>query len=278
MTLHASVDWKLLGRIVASWCLIFLCGAPLRSQTAGSPGQQPGWLLNKGSWIEPGDLPLQLASALEQSGARMMSADKAQLTVSGTITDGQGSRSAQFAIQAPGYLIYRDGHGHAVGFDGNAFKGNSGALNSGDEAITESLLAHFPDMVCLQVAAGGSYRRIGSHFRPDGSNSGNYAGPYWTVLAFSAKRRPGLTAGKALQQELFIAIDEHTGFISEVRVVANTGQQLQTTQSQFSNWSRQGDQWFPASIVRLENGKQVLSFQVQAASVGPAGPIAAFLP
>ncbi len=104
-------------------------------------------------------------------------------------------------------------------------------------------------MVCLQVATGGSYRRIGNHFRTDSSRGGNYTGSYWTLLAFSPKVRQGLVADKALQQELFIAVDEKTGFIAEVKTVVTSGtKQQQVNQTQFTSWTQQSGQWYPATI------------------------------
>jgi hypothetical protein len=279
---------------VAATLAAFGSVAPTAAQTATAPPQPVGWLLNQQSLIQPGVLPTQLERALVLTGSRMMSANTAQVTYIGTITDAQGPRTAQVTIQAPGYLLYQETQGHAVAFNGGGLQSVTGSLgaagsstsatpstplSSSDEAIAESLLANFPDMVCLQVAAGGSYRRIGSHFRTDNGKTANYTGPYWTILAFTPSSRSGLVLGSALQQDLFIAIDEQTGFISEVRVVVNTGpKQQQITQTQFSNWTQQAGQWYPGSIVRLESGQQTLSFQVQSVAVGAAGPTAVFNP
>lgn len=243
------------------------------------PGTSAGWLFNQQSLIQPGFLPAQFEQALELTGARMTTSNTAQLTYAGTITDGQGKRTAQVTIQAPGYLVYRDSNNHAVAFNGSALQATSGALSSSDEAIAESLLAHFPDMVCLQVATGGSYRRIGTHFRTDNGKTPNYTGPYWTVLAFAPKARSGLTPGAAMQQNLYVAFDERTGYIAEVRTALNTGpKQQHVIETQFSNWTQSSGQWYPASIVRLESGTQTLSFQVQSINVGPAGPTTIFVP
>ena len=185
-------------------------------------------------------------------------------------------------IQAPGYLSYREGQGRAVVLNDSGVQAKGAVAAGDDDAVMETLLGHFPDTVCLQAATGGSLRRIGGHFRADNSTGSNYTGPYWTILAFSPSPRKGLAAGKALQQELFIAIDEATGFIAEVRTVVNTGPASRTVQqvnqTQFSNWFQQGDQWFPGKITRLESGKQTLSFQVQQAAVGTAAAVSAFIP
>ncbi len=282
MRLHDSPGLRVSNAAVAPLILMLAISASAQSGAASgasSGGAQAGWLANKTNLIAPGDLPRPLATALEQSGSRMMSAEKAQITMSGTLTDSRGARAGQLTIQAPGYLSFRDGQGRAVTFDGTGIKNKAGAADDADNAIAESLLAGFPDMVCLQVATGGSYRRIGSHFRPDGGAAKNYTGPYWTLLAFSPKARPGLAAGKALQQDLFIAIDEQTGFIAEIRSVVNKApKQQQVTQTQFSNWSKQDDQWFPGSITRYENGLQVLSFSTTGASVGLAASATVFVP
>jgi hypothetical protein len=250
----------------------------LSAQQANTPPDNQGWLANKTDLIAPGDLPRHLEVHLQYSGGRMMSADKALLALTGTVTDDKGARPAQILIQAPGYLSYREGNGHSVVFNGNGFQGNAGPPGQSDESVMESLLAHFPDTVCLQVATGGNLRRLGSHFRPDGSKAANYSGPFWTILAFSPQPRNGLAKGKALQQELFIALDESTGLMAEVRTVNGTGTKQQVVQTQFTAWTHQGDQWYPGRITRLENGKQTLAFQLQQASVGAAGAVTAFVP
>lgn len=212
-------------------------------------------------------------------GARMQKAEKAQVTLLGTVTDSEGSRPAQIIVQSPGYFAYREGSGRAVTFNGTTFKTKSEQATDSDDAVQESLLSHLPDSVLLQIANGGSLRRIGSHFRTDGGNNRNSSGPYWTVFAFSPKRRPELPAGKALQQPMFIAIDEQTGLISDVRVVVRTSANVETvTQTQFSHWTKQGDQWFPGKIVRLENGKKTLTFLTRQASTGPALAVTEFEP
>ena len=236
-------------------------------------------LLNGENYITSTDLPRELVAALQRLGGRMMSADKAQVVVAGTVTDADGSRAAQLIVQAPGYLSYREGLARAVTFDGLRVQGKLGQPTFDEEKLFESLVANFPDSIYLQVATGGSVRRLGSHFRTDDGTTKGYAGPYWTVFAFSPGNRPGLTRGKSLQQELFIAVDEQTGFISNVRNAMTTeSKQQSVTETQFSNWTQFGAQWFPSTITRLENGRQVLSFQTQQAAVVPAADIAIFKP
>jgi hypothetical protein len=122
-------------------------------------------------------------------------------------------------------------------------------------------------------------RRLGSHFRTDDGKTPGYTGPYWTVYAFSPKNRSGLAQGKALQEQVFIAVDEKTGLIGDIRTVINSAPQVQSvTQTQFSSWVQQSGQWFPGKIVRLENGAQTLSFQTTQVSVGPALSLTAFQP
>lgn len=203
----------------------------------------------------------------------------AQITLAGTTTDASGSRAAQITVQAPGYFSYREGQTKALTFDGTQFKSSTGAVTTADEAIIESLMAHLPDSIFLQIVAGGGLRRVGGHFRPSASTAGNYTGPTSTLFAFSPNPRRELTPGKALQQDLFIAFDEQTGLISEVRIVAAlSSTQQKVIQTQFSNWTQQNNQWFPGQIVRLENGSQTLSFTVTQGIAGQAVPTAAFLP
>jgi hypothetical protein len=255
-----------------------LTGVALLCSTTPVVAQQ-STLKGGGSLIDPTQLPPAMVGVLGALGGRMLTTDKAQIALAGTITDSGGTRSAQILVQAPGYLSYRETQGRAITFDGAQFKTKSGAPSADDERIMESLLAHFPDTVLLQFAAGGGWRRVGSHFRTDDGKATNYKGPYWTIYAFSPSDRPGLVRGQALQQEIFVAIDDQTGRISEVRTAVNTGpKQVTVTQTQFSNWVQQGGQWYPGKIVRLENGKEVLSFQTQQAGVGVSSAAAAFEP
>jgi hypothetical protein len=99
------------------------------------------------------------------------------------------------------------------------------------------------------------------------------------VWAFSPAPRAGLSAGRALQQNLFIAIGESNWLISEVRVVTKAASgNPNVTETQFNNWVQQHGQWCPGQIIRLENGKQVLSFQTSQCSAGVAAAATAFKP
>lgn len=222
-------------------------------------------------------LPRDLAAALQRSGARLVGTVKHHVAVSGTITDDRGPRAAQIGVQALGQLSYSEQQNRRLTFDGTAFRSRAGGVTAEDDRVFESLLSHFPDVIALQVVSGGTLRRLGGHFRTDDGTTPNYAGPYWTIYAFSPAKRDGLTRGKALQQDIFIAIDEKTGLLAEIRVVSNFGRQEQTvTETQLNKWFQQSGQWFPGQIVRLEGGKEVLRFDVEGAIVTDAVAPSAF--
>lgn len=230
-------------------------------------------LPNGTSFITPIDLPPPFSVSHQKSGGRMLSAATAQVSLAGTTTDANGARPAQITIQAPGYMSYREGQGRAITFDGAKFQTKAGALTVDDQRVIESLLAYFPDSLFLQIATGGGLRRIGGHFQASGGNA------YWTLFAFSPSKRGNLASGGALQQSIFIALDEQTAFINEVRIAINVSPSQQSvTQTQFKNWAQQNGQWFPSQIVRLENGAQVLRFDVQQVNVGAASPLSIFEP
>jgi hypothetical protein len=236
------------------------------AQTVGSPSTPA---LGTGSLITPGSLPPVLAMLNQRMGARMTTPATAQLSLVGTTTDSSGARTATIVIQAPGLFSYRETGGYAVTFDGTSFMTTNGAPTSADEPKMESLLANFPDSVLLQALNGAAIRIVGRHFGTESGNANNNSGPYWTLIAFAPTARKGLAWGQPLTQEVFLAIDEKTGMLAEVRRVAQT---------QFLQWNQQGDQWLPSQIVRLEAGKQTLSFTVQSASVGPAVADTVFQP
>jgi hypothetical protein len=148
-----------------------------------------------------------------------------------------------------------------------------------DERVEESLFAHLPDAVFLQLATSGGTRRVGRNFRTDNGTTPNYAGPYWTLYAYAPAGRAGLNWGGALQQSFFIALDQSTGLISEIRVVSQSPTTAQSvTQTKFNKWFQQSGQWFPGEIVRFENGTQVLTFETQQGTAGGQMATSSFTP
>jgi hypothetical protein len=242
-------------------------GLPAWAQTA-TPAA-PNWLKH-GSFITPGDLPSEFQASLQATGGRLMSAALATVSLSGTLTDADGTRTVQITIEAPGYLRFQDAgtSPRVLTFDGTQFQSQNGKGGMDDERIEESLMADLPDSIYLQLATGGGARRIGSRFRTDNGTTPNYTGPYWSLYAYSPAARQGLTWGQALQQSFFIALDEQTGFVSEVRMVNQSAGSQNVTQTKFLNWFQQSGQWYPGQIVRVENGQQTLSFQTQQAATG----------
>jgi hypothetical protein len=219
-----------------------------------------------------------LAASFNMMGGRMTSAANAEVALTGVTTDANGTRSGQIVVQSSGLMSYRESQSYSLIFDGTKFTTKSGQSASGDEPIQESLLAHLPDAVFLQFAAGGGLRKIGAHFRTDDGKSPGYTGPYWTLLGFSPRPRAGMTPGTPLQAPLFVAIDEKTGLIAEIRTTTLSNGVKRVVQTRFASWTQQGSQWFPSSIIRMENGKQTLSFTLQSATVRAASPRTAFEP
>jgi hypothetical protein len=240
---------------------------------------QPG-SVKHGDLIAPGDLPAVFAASLKRMGGRLTSADKATTVISGTLTEASGTVPAQIIVQAPGYLRFQESGGSRVlTYDGNQWQAKNGKGGQEDQRVKESLLAHLPDAFFLQLANGGSVRHIGGGFRTDDGKTPNYSGPYWTLYAYTPTTRRGLAWGEALQQGYFVAIDQKTGLLSEIRVVLESSNTTpQVTQTKFNNWTAQAGQWYPSEILRLENGQQVLRFTLQQGSTGAQLPTTTFEP
>jgi hypothetical protein len=233
-----------------------------------------------GTFIGANDLPGELGIALKRMGGRLMSATSAATSLAGALTDGDGTRPVQITIQAPGDLRFHENDtSRTLAFDGKTWQTQNPKGGKDDERIEESLLAHFPDAFFLQLANGGSLRRIGSRFRTDNGKTPNYTGPYWSVYEYSPATLANVPAGKALQQSYLIALDESTWLISEVRVlVTSPGTALQVTQTKFNNWFQQAGQWYPGQIIRVENGQQVLSLTIQQGATGSQLDASSFQP
>jgi hypothetical protein len=236
-----------------------------------------GIRLRHGTFIASEDLPGEFALSLKKMGSRLMSADKAAIGVAGTLTDDSGTRQVRITVQAPGYLRFQDdGNSDVIAYDGTSWRNTKSS--GGDARIEESLLASFPDAVLLQIASGAGLRRIGGRFRTDDGKTPNYSGPYWTLYEFAPPAHPGLAPGQALQQSQFVALDEKTWLISEVRRVEGSKAAPQVTQTKFNNWFEQDGQWYPGEIVRFEQGKQALKLSIHQASTGSQLATSVFQP
>lgn len=220
------------------------CGVMLASLCVALPCLAQGWVTN-GQLIVQGSLPGPFAATLQQMGGRLTTAAAATTSLTGTLTDSGGTRTAQVTVQAPGYLAFQDSiNSRVIAYNGNTWQVKNGQGGQNDTRIEESLLAHLPDSFLLQLANGGSLRRIGGRFRTDNGKTPNYTGPYRTLYAYSPAPRQGLTSGQPLQQNFFVSIDEATWLIAEIRVVVNESPgQIQVTQTKFNNWFQQNGQW-----------------------------------
>jgi hypothetical protein len=263
MAKQNGLIWRLAGASAALSLAVLAAGQGIR--------------LRHGTLIVPEDLPREFSASLKRMGGRLMSPEQAVTSVTGTLTDTSGTRQVQITVQAPGYLRFQ-ANSQVITYDGSRWQRKNDAGEQESKRIEESLLANFPDALFLQLANGGGLRRIGGGFRADNGKTPNYAGPYWTLYAFSPLAVPGLPPGQALQQNQFLALDEKTGLLSEARHVLRSGSITQVTQTKFNQWFQQAGQWYPGEIVRRENGQQVLRFAVQQAATGSPLTTQAFQP
>jgi len=236
------------------------------------------WVKN-GAFLIPNSLPGDFESVRQNMGDRLTAAGKAVVQLQGSLTDSGGTRSVTITVQAPGYLLLQD-NTRSIAYDGIQWSVKNGRGGQDDQRAQESLLAHLPDTLLLQLANYGTVRRIGGHFRTDDGKTAKYSGPYWTIYSFTPSVRAGLTKGEALQQGYLVAIDEKTSLISEVRIVVSKApnQGAQVIQTKFNKWFQQGGQWYPGEILRTENGQQVLKLSVQGGQVGAQVGITSFRP
>jgi hypothetical protein len=231
-----------------------------------------GMRLKHGTFIAPDDLPGEFGVSLKKMGGRLTKAENAAVNITGALTDASGTRQVALTIQAPGYLRFQDQKSsQVITYDGAAWRKSRNAEN--DSRIQESLLAHFPDAVLLQMASGGGFRRIGGRFRGDNGRTPGYTGPFMTLYEYAPAARPGLAPGQPLQQGYMVFLDEATFFMSQIRVAGAPGH---TVATRFNKWVEQNGQWYPGEVVRLEDGAEVLKLTVGTATNEAQRPPSAF--
>jgi hypothetical protein len=256
MSKHSGIVWRFSGVLAALSLGLLAAGQEIR--------------VKHGSFITPGDLPGEFAASLKKMGDRLTKAENAATTITGSLTDSSGTRPVHITVQAPGYLRFQDDKtSQVIAYDGAAWHKSGKGEN--DARIQESLMAHLPDAILLQMAGGGGFRRIGARFRTDNGKTPGYQGPYMTLYVYAPP------AGQPLQQPCFVLLDEATWFINQVRVPLNSpGAARQFAITKFNKWFEQSGQWYPGEVVRLENGSQVLKLSVDGATVGGQRPPAEY--
>src|SRR5262249_49402760 len=144
------------------------------------------------NYLHRSRLSAEMRAAINVFGDRLEKPGKERLTLTGTLSHGDGSQSLPIRLvtEFPRRMRLEVQHGnqtHVIGFDGrNGWKKGS-ALTKQDQDIIESLIYDSADHFFIGQADGLALQPLGKRFRDDDGSNPNYSGPFYDIYQLSDK-------------------------------------------------------------------------------------------
>lgn len=222
-------------------------------------------------YLTPTALPHHARAYLNAIGNRLRVAGNERLTMSGRVTDQNGTGAAVFIWEIPGNVTLTR---QIPGDQPLTYLANPGAgklatapsLAQADLDILETLAHDSHEGFLYAVTQAGGHRLLGTGFRTGNGTLANYKGPFYDICESVS---PVPVANNTVRQKWYI-FDSVTGLLVKTRYILKRNGVDVATESQFSNWVSQNGQMSPGSIVRTENGKAVFTFTASQTASGPA--------
>jgi len=217
--------------------------------------------------IHPGGLMPSLRGALRAMGDRLQRPGKERLTLAGTLTlDGE---SSEFTLvsEFPGKLrlaLAGGGRGgRAIVFDER--DGDRGAAEGRDADLLETLAFDTAEHFFEGQSRGLATRLLGTRFR-DGDGGGSGGGEsFYDIYQVGES----ITIGRAARPRLKLYfVNSDTQLLARVRYEGGGGAETTRVEVAFE-WQQIDGQRVPKRVTRTEDGRAVLTLDVQTASVGP---------
>ncbi len=222
-------------------------------------------------YVNLGDVPTHWRLVLAHSGDRLRKPGKERLTMSGTVTRNGASKGVPFQLihELPNLIHYSEGQAGAsnsLAFDGDQYGNPGGKSQSTDGDLVETVLYDSPTWFLYAPTSGFPSRRIGGHFRVNPKAGVAYTGPIYDVYTVIV---PVQQPGKVKTQTKIYHVNEVSHLVEVVRYQQADAPSV-NVQVNLSNWTTVSGNAVPQTIQRLENGIEVLRFNVSAALLGPS--------
>jgi hypothetical protein len=225
------------------------------------------------AYINP-SFPGQILGLFVVYGARLQRPGNERLTLVGTSTDRSGATApATITTQIPGEIRVEIGGTKPLTllYDGTHATANGVLASGADLDVLESLQDDTIENFFYSYRARAAVRFLGSRYRLDGKTTSGYQGSYADIYQVVQAVRVRATPNP--QNKLFY-FESARGTLLKARYRASTGVEVET---QYSKWTRINGESVPQKIQRLENGKQVFSFDVARAVFSPGVQDGAFV-
>jgi hypothetical protein len=279
------------GRIPALTLAAFVCcaGVVMATRAFHSNPSQP-FASNSVIGLQPGETNYQAAavgrtkdhvsraalwSQLQQAfhllGDRLERPGKERLTFTGTLERATGSQSGSFPFhlvwELPGRLRLEESNGsqsRLFTFNGATLSKFGGSLHQQDYDELETLLYDSAEHFFVGRSQGQAMLYLGGRFTESGDDE--ETGPAYEIYQVADQIR---TTAEGRQQIKHYYFNSDTQMLEKVRYQIERDGSTVAVEVQMSNWSPYQDQRFPARIMRLEDGKAVLTLSIQTVGISP---------
>ncbi len=225
-------------------------------------------------YVRIGGLPPGWQLPLWKAGDRLQTPGKERLTLAGTVTR-KGAADTTFALvhELPNRVRYSEGAtGVATVFDGTQFGKTGASLQASDSDLIETLVYDSPIWFLYAPSTGLPARKLGSRFRVDPQKGKPYVGPLYDVYVIMV---PVQQPGKIKSQPKVYHVNSNTQMVEMIKYQKADAPST-TVQIVLGNWTTVTNNAVPRTIQRLEDGVEVLRFNITSATFGPAVADGAF--
>jgi hypothetical protein len=153
------------------------------------------------------------------------------------------------------------GNTRVLGFDGNRPWLSAGNIAAADLDLLETLLNDTPEYFFFTQATNVATRFLGARFRFDDGRRSDYRGPYYDVYQVSDRYQYGANPVTRLRT---YCLNSDTLVLDRVQYVVSQGATRTLVETVLSEWKEFQGQAFPTRVVRMEDGRAVLTFSLNA--------------
>jgi hypothetical protein len=200
-------------------------------------------------------------------GTRLAVAGNERLTLNGTITLADGSKTAaQVIMELPDHLRYvQTQPPRVVVYDGTTVQTSTGPATTADNNLVESFVLDGVERLLIAQTQGLALRMQGPHIKLVSTASPPNPTPLCELYLLSDKER--FITSLQRKQKLY-CFDSRTRLLSAA-FYQNPGPGSQSTavETRWSNWGHSGSNQIPGTVTRFENGKIVFSLAVSGNAV-----------
>jgi hypothetical protein len=244
----------------------------LASQASTGTSQGPP------SHVQPGGLWPEFRMILRTLGNRFSVPGKERWVLTGTMaTSGGTQHPFQLTVQLPNLMYLQqtvNGSTQVMVFNGQQAQKLGGSIGQQDQDVIETIMYDTIGHILLGHATGTvAIRQLGGQFRLDDGTTTAYSGGYYDLFQIMDRVAIG---PEIVQRTKTLYVNSSTLMPEQIHYTMSANGSDTNVQVQDLSWQKTGDQMFPYSIQRTENGQTVLQMNIINIAYGPAGDTTIF--